>query len=130
MQQLIWLQVEGLTKAQGGDLEYPETVVYQDEAIVPVGLIVYRKTPAVSTNTQPGQNYRKTPAASTNTQPRKNYRRTPVVSTNTQPRRYLSKTPAVSTNTQSWQNKASKWSRMKDFFLKILVGDRHSAGLR
>jgi hypothetical protein len=34
-------QVEGLTKSDGGPLNYPETVVYWNDAIVPVGLVVY-----------------------------------------------------------------------------------------
>ncbi|KAK0737431.1 hypothetical protein B0T21DRAFT_164297 [Apiosordaria backusii] len=35
--------VEGLTKSDGGGLNYPETVVYWNNAIVPVGLVVYRE---------------------------------------------------------------------------------------
>ncbi len=34
-------QVEGVTKAEGGALNYPETIVYWNDAIIPVGLILY-----------------------------------------------------------------------------------------
>ncbi|KAJ5517778.1 hypothetical protein PEX1_051700 [Penicillium expansum] len=35
--------VEGLTKAEGGQLEYPETVVYDPARIKPLGLVVYTR---------------------------------------------------------------------------------------
>jgi hypothetical protein len=36
--------VKGLTVAKGGALNYPEIVVYQNEAIIPIGVILYTRT--------------------------------------------------------------------------------------
>ena len=36
------LQITGLTKAQGGQLRYPESVVFTKKAILPVEVIVLR----------------------------------------------------------------------------------------
>ncbi|KAH7481293.1 hypothetical protein FOMA001_g7544 [Fusarium oxysporum f. sp. matthiolae] len=35
--------VEGVTINNGGSLQYPEFVVYREDAIVPVGLIMYTR---------------------------------------------------------------------------------------
>ncbi|KAK3946354.1 hypothetical protein QBC46DRAFT_369562 [Diplogelasinospora grovesii] len=35
--------VEGVTKSNGGTLDYPETVVYNEASIVPIGLIMYTR---------------------------------------------------------------------------------------
>jgi hypothetical protein len=37
------IQVEGATKAEGGALEYRETVVYDPARIKPIGLVVYTR---------------------------------------------------------------------------------------
>ena len=34
-------KVEAVLKKDGGAVTYPESVVYRDEAIVPVGVIIY-----------------------------------------------------------------------------------------
>jgi len=32
-----------MTRDVGGDLEYPEYVVYREDAIIPVGLVMYTR---------------------------------------------------------------------------------------
>lgn len=36
--------VEGVAIANGGSVRFPETVVYSDDAIVPVALIIYTRS--------------------------------------------------------------------------------------
>ncbi|KAL8383201.1 hypothetical protein RB595_006793 [Gaeumannomyces hyphopodioides] len=36
-------QVKAVTKANGGSVEYPETIVYQEDYIVPVAILVYER---------------------------------------------------------------------------------------
>lgn len=36
-------QVEALTRREGGSVEYPETVVYDNGAIVPIGVVIYKR---------------------------------------------------------------------------------------
>lgn len=36
-------QVEGIPREYGGTLKNPETVVYRDDAIIPVGVIMYTR---------------------------------------------------------------------------------------
>ncbi|KAF5017671.1 hypothetical protein F66182_10386 [Fusarium sp. NRRL 66182] len=35
--------IQGMTEDQGGDLKYPEFVVYREDAIIPVGLVMYTR---------------------------------------------------------------------------------------
>lgn len=35
--------VEALTKKDGGSVKYPETIVYREDAIAPVAVVVYEK---------------------------------------------------------------------------------------
>ena len=36
-------QVEAVTKSQGGEVEYPETIVYREDAILPSVVVVYTR---------------------------------------------------------------------------------------
>lgn len=36
-------QVEAITKKEGGGVRYPETIVYREDAIAPVAIVVYSK---------------------------------------------------------------------------------------
>lgn len=37
-------QIQAVTKKRGGPVYFPETVVFRDEAILPVAVITYNKT--------------------------------------------------------------------------------------
>ncbi|KAM5349021.1 hypothetical protein ACJ41O_008844 [Fusarium nematophilum] len=40
--------VEAVTRANGGEVNFPETIVYREDAIVPVGVIMYTRRGWVS----------------------------------------------------------------------------------